>query len=127
MIKSLEEFKIYNLSLGLSDEIWKAVLKWNHFDKDTIGKQLVRSADSISANLSEGLGRFHTKEFKNFCFYVRGSLFETKTWLTKVKSRNLMEEIICDKLLTDIETLGKMLNRFINTLKPPPKPQDPNT
>jgi hypothetical protein len=58
MIKSLEEFKIYNLSLGLSDEIWKDVLKWNHFDKDTIGKQLVRSADSISANLSEDWGVF---------------------------------------------------------------------
>ena len=58
MIKSLEEFKIYNLSLELSDEIWKALLKWNHFDKDTIGKQLVRSADSISANLSEDWGVF---------------------------------------------------------------------
>lgn len=119
MIKSLEEFKIYNLSLELSDEIWKAVLKWNHFEKDTIGKQLARATDSISANLSEGLGRFHTKEFINFCYYARGSLFETKTWLTKVKSRNLMEETISEKLLNDIEVLGKMLNRFINTLKPP--------
>ncbi len=123
MINSLEEFKIYNLSLELSEEIWKTVLKWNYFDKDTIGKQLVRATDSISANLSEGLGRFHTKEFKNFCYYARGSLFETKTWLTKVKSRNLMEEALCDKLLADIETLGKMLNRFINTLKSPPNTQ----
>lgn len=119
MIKSLEEFKIYNLSLELSDEIWKALLKWNHFEKDTIGKQLARATDSISANLSEGLGRFHTKEFINFFYYARGSLFETKTWLTKVKSRNLMEETASEKLLNDIEVLGKMLNSFINTLKQP--------
>ncbi|WP_373867801.1 four helix bundle protein [Mucilaginibacter phyllosphaerae] len=30
------------------------VLEWNYFVKDTIGKQITRSADSISANIAEG-------------------------------------------------------------------------
>jgi four helix bundle protein len=51
--------------------------------KDTIGKQLVKSTDSISAIISEGFGRYHFLENKNFCFYAHGSLFETKTWITK--------------------------------------------
>jgi len=38
--------------------------RWNYFQKDTVGKQLVRSADSIAANLSEGFGRYHYKETK---------------------------------------------------------------
>lgn len=112
--------------MELAEDIWKVVATWNYFEKDTIGKQLARSADSIAANLSEGLGRFHTKENKNFSYYSRGSLFETKTWLTKVKTRGLMDTALCDKLLGDLEIIGKMLNTFINTRKTTP-PQDLNS
>jgi four helix bundle protein len=37
------------------------VIKWDYFLKDTIGKQLVKAADSVAANLSEGFGRYHFK------------------------------------------------------------------
>ena len=66
MIKNLEDFKVYNLSMAVAEEVWILVAKWNYFEKDTIGKQLVRAADSVAANLSEGLGRYHFKEAKNF-------------------------------------------------------------
>ncbi len=115
MIKSLEEFKVYNLALGLGDEVWRLVSGWAYFEKDTIGKQLVRASDSIAANLSEGLGRYHFKEAKNFSYYARGSLFETKTWLTKANSRNLIDQKHAAKLLADLEIIGKMLNSYINT------------
>lgn len=75
----LEELNVYNLSMELGEIIWGIVEKWNYFEKDTIGKQLVRAADSIAANIAEGYGRYHFKENKQFCFYSRGSLFETKT------------------------------------------------
>ena len=88
----LEDFQVYNLSMDLGEEVHSIVNAWDYFDKDTIGKQLVRSADSVSANLSEGVGRFHYKERKNFSYYSRGSLFETKTWLTKAKNRQLISD-----------------------------------
>ncbi len=118
MIKSLEDFKIYNLAMETGEEVWKVVTAWGHFEKDTIGKQLVRAVDSIAANLSEGLGRYHIKEIKNFSYYSRGSLFETKTWLTKANNRNLIDPKLSIKLLADLEVIGKMLNSYINTLKP---------
>lgn len=65
MITSLDDFKAYNLAMTLGEDVWKEVIKWGIFDKDTIGKQLVRACDSIAANLSEGLGRYHYKEAKN--------------------------------------------------------------
>ena len=85
----LEELQIYLLSMDLGEKVWQIVDKWNYFSKDTIGKQLVRAADSISANLSEGYGRFHFKENKQFCYFSRGSLFETKTWIQKAHSRDV--------------------------------------
>ena len=85
MIKSLEDFNAYQLALELGEDVWKTVEKWNYFQEDTLGKQLVRAVDSIAANLSEGLGRYHYKEVKNFSYYSRGSLFETKTWMRKAR------------------------------------------
>jgi len=73
----LEELQVYQLAMEMAEKIWIIVVNWNYFEKDTIGKQFVRAADSIAANLSEGFGRYFYKENKQFCYYSRGSLFET--------------------------------------------------
>jgi len=54
----LEELQVYQLSMEIGERVWEIVIKWDFFSKDTIGKQLVRSVDSIAANLSEGFGRY---------------------------------------------------------------------
>ena len=116
MIRTLEDFKVYNRALDLGEEVWAIISSWDYFQKDTIGKQLVKAVDSIAANLSEGLGRYHSKEMKNFSYYSRGSLFETKTWLTKSYNRKLINESQFNKFITEINLIGKMLNSYINTL-----------
>jgi four helix bundle protein len=113
---NLEDLKVYNLSLELGEQVWNIVDKWNFFHKDTIGKQLVRSTDSIAANLSEGFGRYHFKENKNFSYYSRGSLYETKTWLTKAHSRKLIEDEVFLRMVSNIEVIGKMLNAYIKSI-----------
>jgi len=66
----LEKLDVYNLSELFADKIWTIVEPWDFFKKDTIGKQLVRAADSISANIAEGYGRYYYKESKQFYFYA---------------------------------------------------------
>jgi four helix bundle protein len=112
----LEELKVYELSMELGEKIWSIVEKWDYFAKDTIGKQLVRSVDSVAANLSEGFGRFHYKDSKNFTYYSRGSLYETKTWIRKAKYRNLILETEYLKLEEEINLIGKMLNNYIKSI-----------
>ena len=112
----LEELRVYQLSLNLAEEVWTIVVRWDYFAKDTIGKQLVRAADSVAANLSEGFGRYFYKEERQFCYYSRGSLYETKTWLTKAFNRGLIsndELVIFDKEIND---LGIRLNNYINAI-----------
>ena len=116
MINSLEDFKTYDRALKVGEQVWNLVAKWGYFEKDTVGKQLVRAIDSISANLSEGLGRYHYKDRKNFSYYSRGSLFETKTWLTKAINRGLVDENTFTQLLAELEIIGKMINAYISTL-----------
>ncbi len=43
----LEDLKIYQLSMDLAEKVWNNVRKWDDFSKDTIGKQLIKSVDSV--------------------------------------------------------------------------------
>ena len=109
----IEELEVYILSEELSDEIWNIVVTWDFFAKDTIGKQICRAADSVSANIAEGYGRFHFKENKNFCYYSRGSILEVKSFLRKSKQRNLITEEQYTNLLRKLETVHIKLNSYI--------------
>ena len=116
MKSSLNDLEIYREAMDIGEEIWSIVLGWDYFAKDTIGKQVVRSADSIAANLSEGYGRFHFKENQKFCYYSRGSAEETQTWIEKAARRNLVEREAARILYDRVETYKKRLNAYIRTI-----------
>ena len=112
----LEELQVYTLSMGIAEKIWAIVIEWDYFTKDTVGKQLVRAADSIAANLSEGFGRYHFKENINFSYYSRGSLYETKTWLIKSHNRKLISNEDFEIFIHEIDNIGVKLNNYINSI-----------
>ena len=112
----LEELQVYQLSMDIAERIWNIVIEWDYFAKDVVGKQLIKAVDSVAANLSEGFGRYFYKENKQFCYYSRGSLFETKTWIRKAFNRKLFEEKIYLDFVCDLETIGIKLNNYIKTI-----------
>jgi len=112
----LHELKVYQRSMDVGERIWALVSSWDTFAKDTMGKQLVRSADSVAANLSEGFGRFFYKENRRFCYYSRGSLYETFTWIEKAHNRGLISEPDYEALRRDLGVIVKMLNKYIGSL-----------
>ena len=110
---TLEKLEVYNFAESFSDEIWNIVVQWKIFLRDTIGKQIVRSADSISSNIAEGYVRYYYKESKQFYFYSRGSIQETKSWLNKCNRRKVIEESKCKDLLQKAELILIKLNAYI--------------
>jgi four helix bundle protein len=116
MITKLEDFKAHTLAMEIGEEVWDVVIKWGYFEKDTVGKQFVKAVDSIAANLSEGLGRYHYREAKNFAYYSRGSLFETRTWLQKSQTRKLITEEHSSSIDSRLNILGRMINTYINSI-----------
>ena len=112
----LEDFRVYQMSMDIGEEVWNIVEKWDYFAKDTLGKQFVRAIDSVAANLSEGFGRYHYKEVKNFSYYSRGSLYESKTWLKKANNRGLVENTDFERLSIELDSVGVKLNNYINSI-----------
>ena len=64
---NFEKLSVYKLAERLSDEAWAVVIGWDYFPKDTVGKQFVRAADSIGANIAEGSGRGQLRGQSAFC------------------------------------------------------------
>ena len=111
-----ESLRVYNLAEEIADLIWEIVVKWDYFAKDTIGKQLVNSADSIGANIAEGYGRGSHADNRRFARISRGSLFEVKHWLRRAYKRNLLSEKEISNLQELVTELTPKLSAYINSI-----------
>jgi len=65
---TLEKLEVYNIAEKFSDDIWDIVVKWDYFKKDTIGKQLVRAADSSQLILQKVMDAIFIRRVNNFIF-----------------------------------------------------------
>ena len=118
MNKSINDLEIYREAMRIGETVWALVADWPFFTKDTVGRQIVRAADSIAANLSEGYGRYPFKESQKFCYYSRGSAQETQTWIEKSVRRNLIPDDTARDLYRDMDTFMKRLNAYIRSIGP---------
>ncbi len=111
----LHELRVYQLAMRAGEDVWSLTVGWEWLAKQTVGMQWIRSADSIAANISEGYGRYSFKENARFCYYARGSLRETQTWLEKAIARNLITGPVADELSLKLETLRRQLDNHIHS------------
>jgi len=102
--RSLE---VYRRSLELATQIHRAVQLWSRFDVSTVGIQIVRSADSVGANIAEAYGRRTYPDRLRILWLARGSLCELQHWIQTARERNLERPGDCK---TRADELGRMLN-----------------
>ena len=112
----LQSLQIYHEAISISHEVWTQVSKWSIFNKDIVGKQLIRCTDSISANIVEAHGRYFYKERKQFLYYSRGSLFESLTWIEIAKKRKLISENEYQQIKGKLEQLHLRIDGFIRKI-----------
>jgi four helix bundle protein len=120
-----ENLRVYQLSEEIGDLVWEAVIKWDRLAQDTVGKQLINSADSIGANIAEGTGRGSFADNRRFARIARGSLFEVKHWLRRAYKRRLLTDTEVDTLKRLIEELTPRLSAYIRSIgKEPTQPAE---
>lgn len=122
---NFEKLRVYQLSELLADAIWTIVMNWDYFEKDTVGKQIVKAADSIGANIAEGVGRGSFQDNRRFIKIARGSLHETQHWLRRVYKRELLKEEEVNRIKPIIDELAPKLNAYLKSIgKVPEKTTD---
>ena len=72
-------------------------------------EQIEASSTSIAMNIAEGKGRYSKKEFKQYLYIARGSLYETMTLLEIFKRMNW----ISDDKYNELEKTGKEIASMI--------------
>jgi four helix bundle protein len=111
------ELGILKVAEEVADAIWARVGEMDMFARDTAGKQMVRAADSIGANLAEACGRFHFGDKLQFLYYARGSLFETKYWINRSAKRGLVTDREAKATVETLSNLARQLNAFAKGLR----------
>jgi four helix bundle protein len=117
MALKFEELRVLQAAEAVADGIWQQVVRWDPFAREVVGGQLARAGDSIGANIAEAFGRFHYGEKLQFLYYARGSLFETKYWLNRARTRDLMPSAQVQDYVSQLTDLVPQLNAFAAGLK----------
>ena len=115
---AIKDLHVYQLARKLSTISWDIYSKMSFEDKKHMGDQLLRSTDSIGANIAEGYARFHYLDKVRFYYNSRASQSEaTDHWFELLIECNKINQETFDEFKTISKDLQVKLNNFIKLTK----------
>lgn len=112
-------------------KVWQRALEWasaiiscteslnsskSHF---RLVDQLEAASCSVAQNIAEGKGRYHNKEYIQFLYIARASLYETVTLLEIFHKQKWISTSSLDTFKKEAIVIAKMLNSLISSIKKP--------
>ena len=80
-------------------------------------EQLEAASTSVALNIAEGKGRFSKKEFIQYLYIARGSLYETITLLIIFHKKNWINNAQLEEIEDFGAEIGKKISSLINSIK----------
>ncbi len=80
-------------------------------------EQLEAASTSVALNIAEGKGRYSKKEFVQFLYIARGSLYETITLVIIFHKKNWIDDVQLEEIEIFGDEIGKMLSSLINSIR----------
>ena len=87
-------------------------------EKYELGSQMRRAVVSVVANIAEGYGRRHRKEYLQHLGIAQGSLAEVETLLLVAQKLGYIEREALLSVWKQVEETGKVLHGLIQSLEP---------
>ena len=117
MQHQFEDLKVWQKAMELVEELYKASKIFSEEERYGLTSQIRRASVSVTCNIAEGKGRFHKKEYLQFLYMARGSIYETLNLIhlayrLKYLTRPQFEDLT--KLTSEVTA---MLNGLIQSLQ----------
>ena len=117
VIRSYRELEVWQKAMDLVVVCYRTAQCFPKTELYGLTSQLQRAAVSIPANIAEGQGRSHTKEFLNHLSISYGSLMEVETHLQIAQRLGYLEPMAVEAVLERCAEVGRMLNGLMQALK----------
>lgn len=114
---TFEHSPSYQLSEKLAALLWNEVMTWQDFAKESVGKELIESADNVGAKIAAAYGQSTEKDQFFYLRLSNSALFETRHWLRLAYKRNLLSAECANSLKTVLDELSTKLNESLLQLK----------
>ena len=115
--KGYRRLDVWQKADELAYQVYEVTKNFPGEERFGLVDQLRRSAVSIPANIAEGKGRYHPKEFLQFLYVARGSLYETITLVKAASNLQLLPLKEQEELLKRCQSISSQLSGLINSLK----------
>ena len=86
-------------------------------EKYNLNVQIRKASVSVTANISEGYGRYHHQECIQFYRIARGSIYELKDHITTCFDLKFIDKWLFESGIILIEDAKKTLNGYIKFVK----------
>ena len=116
-LQSFKELEVWQLAMDLAEACYSATKAFPREELFGLTSQIRRAAVSIPANIAEGQGREHTREFLHHLSHARGSLMELETHLLLSHRIGLLDQPKLDDLTTRLHRIGRMLSGLRKALE----------
>jgi four helix bundle protein len=116
-VQSYQELEVWKVAMELAEQCYKETRAFPKEEMFGLTCQIRRAAVSIAANIAEGQGRQHTKEFLHFLSAARGSLKELETHLILSQRVGLLAQGNAEPLLSLCDRVSRMLTALRRALE----------
>ncbi len=115
---SFEDLQVWHEAVAFADKCLDVVEKIETGKKHyRLIEQFESAAASPALNIAEGKGRFSKREFIQFLFIARGSLFEAVTVLEIFRRRKWIAHTDFAALRKDAIQLGRRISSLVNAVR----------
>lgn len=115
-VQHYRQLLVWQKAMDLVEQCYEATKTFPIEERFGMTNQIRRAAVSVPANIAEGQGRFHTKEFLNHLSMARGSLLELETILLLSQRVGHLPQEALDPLLALCAEIGRMISGLRRTL-----------
>ncbi len=116
MYNHFTEMPVWQKAHSISIEVFHLSSRLPRSEDYGLTSQIRGSANSVSANISEGFGRQTKKDKSHFYVMARGSAYETQNHLLYGKGVGYFESQTTEQLLLKYSDLIFDLNKLIRSL-----------